>query len=218
MFNALYCYTNVLQLGLFLFVPIFVSNQSLTQRWSCITMSQLLSKTPWCICRILYFTITNLPSRSISGILWHEDHSESQQPKSCHKRTQAWRSRSNTLITAGTICKLPCFSFGSHCWWQGVELWPLSDRAFYCSYATKWQCVRVMSLEMWPHGSVSWLFKANVNIFYLWKYAKACISWLWPSACLHIRFLNMIWTRTTRKIGANMPNDLELEHSIKDTF
>ena len=29
---------------------------------------------------------------------------------------------------------------------------------------------------------------------------------------------HVIWMRTTRKIGANMPNDLELEHSIKDTF
>ena len=40
-----------------------------------------------------------------------------------------------------------------------------------------------------------WLFKAHINIFFLWKYAKACISWLLPSACLHIRYRNMWFGR-----------------------
>ena len=65
-----------------------------------------------------------------------------------------------------------------------------------------------------------WLLKANVNIFYLRKYAIKGMYFLTLTRCLLTHQMSerhVIWTRTTRKIGANMPNNLEWEHSIKDT-
>ena len=99
MFNALYCYTNVLQLVLFLFVPIFVSNQSLKQRGSCVAMSQLLSKkhsdayeefftSPGLVCLVEAF----LEFFDMETIL------KVSQLKTCHRRTQAWRARSTEHI------------------------------------------------------------------------------------------------------------------------
>ena len=64
-----------------------------------------------------------------------------------------------------------------------------------------------------------WLFKANNNLS---KYAIEGMYFLTLTKCLltHQMSEQVIWWRTTNKkgkIGANMPNDLEMEHAIKDT-
>lgn len=64
-----------------------------------------------------------------------------------------------------------------------------------------------------------WLFKASNNLS---KYAIEGMYFLTLTKCLltHQMSERVIWGRMTNKrgkIGANMPNDLEMEHNIKDT-
>ena len=66
-----------------------------------------------------------------------------------------------------------------------------------------------MGIEMWSHGSVSWLFKANINLL---KYGIEGIYFLTFTKCLLSRCLNMWFGQGEQeKIGANMPVDLEMD-------
>ena len=51
-----------------------------------------------------------------------------------------WQSRGNTLITCLNMQFVNYYAFLFVDDMQGVELWPLSVRAFCCSYAT--ECAR----------------------------------------------------------------------------